>query len=83
MTPNPDPQPMTTYVADRAEANEDAASVWRRRAWNMKRRLDEIQGGSAEWDDPPKPRALRAENGDPDTIVPAPAPHKKHPGYPL
>lgn len=31
----------------------------------------------------PKKRSLRADNGDPDTIVPAPAPHKKHPGYPV
>lgn len=23
-----------------------------------------------------------ANNGDPDTVVPAPAPHKKHPGFP-
>jgi hypothetical protein len=27
-------------------------------------------------------RRKRADNGDPDTIVPAPAPHKKHPGFP-
>jgi hypothetical protein len=32
--------------------------------------------------DPPAKRRLRADNGDPDTIVPAPGPHKKHPGYP-
>lgn len=29
----------------------------------------------------PIPKSKRAANGDPDTIVPAPAPHKKHPGY--
>lgn len=27
----------------------------------------------------PLPRRARADNGDPDTIVPAPAPHKKRP----
>ena len=25
----------------------------------------------------------RANNGDPDTIVPSPSPHKKHPGFPV
>lgn len=32
----------------------------------------------------PKPREpfKRAQNGDPDTIVPTPASHKKHPGFP-
>jgi hypothetical protein len=31
---------------------------------------------------PPVKRRLRADNGDPDTIVPAPAPHKKRPEAP-
>lgn len=31
--------------------------------------------------DAPTPKRKCADNGDPDTIVPAPAPHKKHPGY--
>lgn len=35
----------------RADANEDAAQTWKRRALDMKRRLDELAGGSAQWVD--------------------------------
>lgn len=39
------------YDLRRAGANEDAANMWRQRAFDMKKRLDEAQGGSAQWID--------------------------------